>query len=130
MRTPMWTTQWVMQMHLSSSPASMRSPRLKSLQNIATIEVADSVPDLSYAPAGGADVDIYDLIADTNSQPNVVSYTRFGEAVSDENNLFVPDLQGTAHPPVLLRGRQRPGGEPPTFFRSFIKNSISDTFNP
>ena len=67
--------------------------QLKSLQNIATVSVADSVPDLSYAPAGGADVDIYDLIADTNSQPNVVSYTRFGEAVSDENNLFVPDLQ-------------------------------------
>ena len=69
------------------------SAQLISSQNIATIEVADSVPDLRYEPAGGADVDTYTLIADTDSHPNLVSYTRYGEAVSDENNLFTPDLQ-------------------------------------
>ena len=67
--------------------------QLQSAKNIATLTVADSVPDLSYEPAGGADVDTYSLVADTNSQPNIVSYTRYGEAVSDENNLFIPDLQ-------------------------------------
>ena len=53
--------------------------QLKPAQNIATLEVADSVPDLSYAPAGGADVDTYFLLADTNCQPNIVSYTGLGK---------------------------------------------------
>ena len=67
--------------------------QLKPAQNIATVFVADSVPDLDYEPAGGADVDTPVLVVDTLSHPNMVSYTRYGEAVSDENNLFVPDLQ-------------------------------------
>ena len=31
--------------------------QLQSSKNIATLTVADSVPDLSYEPAGGADVE-------------------------------------------------------------------------